>query len=179
MHHHHNTPSTDMTRSLSTADRVARGLGWLSLGLGLYKLLAPRKLGEQLGMPGHENKMRACGAREMISGIGALTDNPTPAIWSRVGGDVIDLAALTYALQDRHNPKRKNLYLALTAMSVITAVDICCAQKLSKRHAYQSGVTPDYSHRSGFPQGLESARGAARGFEVPRDMQDALPNPPI
>ncbi|MBE0464316.1 MAG: hypothetical protein ACTIDY_09765 [Halomonadaceae bacterium] len=177
--HHQYHQSQHMTRSLSTADRVARGLGWLSLGLGLYQLLAPHKLGEQLGLRGHENKVRACGAREMISGIGALTDNPTPAIWSRVGGDTLDLAALTYALQDRHNPKRKNLYLALTAVGIITAVDVYCAQALSKRHAYQAGVTPDYSHRSGFPQGLESARGAARDFKVPNDMQDALPSLPL
>ncbi|PRY64957.1 hypothetical protein B0H98_104261 [Vreelandella songnenensis] len=179
MHHSHNTPTTNMTRSLSSADKVARGLGWVSLGMGLYQLFAAPRLARQLGMEGHENKLRACGAREMISGIGALSDNPTPSIWGRVAGDTLNLAALTYALQDKHHPKRENLYLALAAVGALTAVDVCCAQALAKRHAYQGGITPDYSHRSGFPQGLESARGAARGYEVPSDMQDALPNPPI
>lgn len=177
--HHQYHQSNNMTRSLSTADKVARGIGWLSLGLGLYQLLAPHKLGEQLGLRGHENKMRACGTREVISAIGALSDNPAPSIWSRVGGDMLDLAALTYVLQDRHNPKRANVCWALTTVGMMTAVDICCAQALAKRHAYQAGITPDYSHRSGFPQGLESARGAAAGFEAPRGIENALPYPPI
>jgi len=168
-----------MTHSQSSSDKLARGLGWLSLGIGLYQLLAPGKLTRQLGMQGSENCMRACGARGVMSGIGALTDNPTPAIWSRLGGDVIDLAVLTYALKDEHNTKKENVYLALTAVSILTALDCACAKGLSQRHAYQSGATPDYSHRSGFPQGLASARGAAQDFQVPADMKDALPSPTL
>ncbi|WP_447927316.1 hypothetical protein [Vreelandella sp. EE27] len=167
-----------MTRSMSGADRVARGLGWLSLGIGLYKLLAPKKLSGALGMKGVSGRVRAGGVREIASGVGALSANPTQAVWSRVGGDVLDLAALSYALQDRHNPRRQNIYLALTAVGVLTAVDLWCAKALSQRHAYQGGVTPDFRRRSGFPGGLISARGAARGFDVPNDMKDALPTPP-
>ncbi|WP_447554508.1 hypothetical protein [Vreelandella sp. EE22] len=177
-HYQHGT-SRRMTRSLSSADKVARGLGWLSLGIGLYQLLAPKSVSRALGMRGVNGRVRAGGAREIVSGIGALSDNPTQAVWSRVGGDVLDLASLTYALQDRHNPKRQNVYLALTAVGVMTAVDLWCARALSQRHAYQGGITPDYRYRSGFPGGLESANGAARSFEVPDDMKDALPNPPI
>ena len=174
MHNH-----TNMTQSLSSSDKLARGLGWLSLGIGLYQLLAPGKVTRQLGMEGRENSLRACGARGVMSGIGALTDNPTPAMWSRVGGDIIDLAVLTYALKDDRNPKKQNVYLALTAVGIITALDYACAKSLSQRHAYQAGVTPDYSYRSGFPQGLESARGAAQDFEVPADMKAALPTPKV
>ncbi|MDQ7731804.1 hypothetical protein QT231_03785 [Halomonas sp. SpR1] len=170
---------SDMTQSLSPSDKLARGLGWLSLGVGLYQLLAPGKITQQLGMEGSENGMRACGVRGIMSGIGALSDNPTPAIWSRLGGDVIDLAVLTYALNDERNTKKENVYLALTAVGILTAIDCACAKALSKRHAYQGGVTPDYSHRSGFPQGLDSARGAALDFDVPADMKDALPSPTL
>ena len=35
--------------------------------------------------------------------------------------------------------------------------------------------THDYSDRSGFPQGVEAARGAAKDFEPPRDMR--IPEP--
>ncbi len=154
---------------------MARGLGWLSLGIGLYQLLAPKRVGRALGLRGVEGRIRAGGARELMSGVGALSDNPTQALWSRVGGDALDLASLTYALQDRHNPKRQNIYLALTAVGVLTAIDLWCARSLSRRHAYQGGVTPDYRHRSGFPGGLANARGGARDFEVPRDMRHALP----
>lgn len=121
--------------------------------------------------------MWACGARGIISSIGALSDNPTPAIWSRLGGDVTDLGVLTFALKDERNTKKDNVYLALTAVGILTAIDYTCAKALSQRHAYQSGITPDYSHRSGFPQGLEGARGAALDVEVPADMKAALPSP--
>lgn len=170
---------SSMTHSQSSSDKLARGLGWLSLGMGLYKLLAPGKLTRQLGMQGNESSMRACGAREIMSGIGALSDNPTPAIWSRLGGDVVDLAVLTYALKDEHNTKKENVYLALSVVGILTAIDCACAKGLSPRHAYQRGITPDYSHRSGFPQGLASARGGAQDFQVPADMKDALPYPTL
>lgn len=170
---------TNMAHSQSSSDKLARGLGWLSLGVGLYQLLAPGKLTQKLGMQGSENSMRACGARGVMSGIGALSDNPSTGIWSRVGGDMIDLAVLTYALKDNRNPKRENVYLALTAVGILTAIDYACAKALSQRHAYQGGVIPDYSHRSGFPRGLESARGAALGFQVPADMKAALPSPTV
>ncbi|WP_346796738.1 hypothetical protein R5M92_14855 [Halomonas sp. Bachu 37] len=173
------TQSTDMTRSLGTSDRMARGLGWLSLGMGLCKVLAPQKLTSALGIEGSENMVRACGARELLSGVGALTDNPTPAIWSRVGGDVLDFAGLTFALRDEYNPKKENVYLALAVVGTLTAVDFYCAEKLSKRHAYQGGVTPDYSQRSGFPLGLQRSRGAASDFAVPDDMKAALPSPTL
>lgn len=164
------------TRSMSPADKLARGLGWLSLGMGLYQLVAPRRLSRALGMPHRENKIRACGAREILSGIGALSDNPTNAIWSRVGGDVLDFAALTFALK-RHPSHKENLYLALTAVGVLTVVDYSCAKALSQRHAYQGGVTPDYSQRSGFPGGLESAWGAARAEGSKAQETLRLPSP--
>src|SRR3569833_1954191 len=51
----------------------ARALGWLSVGLGLGGLLAPRALGQLIGMPGHESLLRAVGARELASAAGLLT----------------------------------------------------------------------------------------------------------
>ncbi|WP_404376179.1 hypothetical protein [Vreelandella aquamarina] len=165
------------TRSMSPADKLARGLGWLSLGVGLYQLVAPRRLGRALGMPHRDNKkIRACGAREIVSGIGALSDNPTNAIWSRVVGDVLDFSVLTFALK-RHTAHKENLYLALTAVGVLTVVDYSCAKALSQRHAYQGGITPDYSQRSGFPGGVESAWGAARAEGSKAQVPPRLPAP--
>ncbi len=64
------------------------------LGDGVVSASGPASgLSRVLGMPHRENKIRASGAREILSGIGALSDNPTNAIWSRVGGDVLDFAA--------------------------------------------------------------------------------------
>src|SRR3954466_3055750 len=51
----------------------ARALGLLSVGLGLAGLLAPRAVGQLIGMPGHESLLRFVGARELASGAGLLT----------------------------------------------------------------------------------------------------------
>jgi hypothetical protein len=166
-----------MSHSLHGSDRLARGLGWFSLGLGLCQMLAPRKLTKPLGMEGFEPMVMACGAREVACGIGALSNNPTLAIWSRVGGDALDLAALAAALRDKHNPKKENVGVALAAVGAVTALDLYCATQLKKRYAYQAGPTPDYSDRSGFPHPADSMRGAASDFETPKDMRAALPSP--
>jgi hypothetical protein len=52
--------------------RLARGLGWFSIGLGLTEMLAPRWLGEKIGMGGRTALLRTLGARETITGVGAL-----------------------------------------------------------------------------------------------------------
>ncbi|MEC9483744.1 MAG: hypothetical protein UMU75_10575, partial [Halomonas sp.] len=86
----HMPSASHANSSLTGADRLARTLGWFSLGLGLYQVLAPRKITRSLGVEGTEPLVRACGAREIACGIGALSNNPTLAIWSRVGGDALD-----------------------------------------------------------------------------------------
>lgn len=173
---HHDT--THPTSSLSTADRMARLVGWFSIGLGLWQLTKPDLWTRSLGMEGSENLVRLCATREVMTGMGALSPNPAPAMWARVGGDVLDLAALSWARRDETNPKRDTINMALIAMGALTAVDLYCAQSLGKRYAYQGGPTPDYRDRSGFPGGVASARGAAaRDFETPAHLKAALPSP--
>nr|WP_299244867.1 hypothetical protein [uncultured Halomonas sp.] len=165
-------------RSLSGADRLARGLGWLSLGLGAYKTLAPHALTRALGLEGQESWVRLSGARELLGGIMTLTDDPTPGLWTRVVGDSADLVLLGSAWSDPHNRKRDTAGKALAALAALTAVDVYCAQAVNRQHAYQAGPTPDYSLRSGFPRPVEEMRGVAGDFETPRDMRHAFPTPP-
>lgn len=174
----HGNASSDMSHSLSRADRIARGLGWFSIGLGLFELCAPRKLTETLGMQGKETFVRLCGMREIGAGIGALSDNPTPAIWSRVGGDGLDLAALAMAYRG-DNPQKHNVCLAMGFVLGATALDLCCAKSLTKQHKRLAGPTPDYSDRSGFKRPVEAMRGAARDFKTPDNMRADLPMPRI
>ena len=102
-----------------TADSLARGLGWFSIGLGLAEVLAPRALTRGLGMEGTEQTVQAYGVREIATGIGILSSNqPAPWIWGRVGGDALDLATLATGLQ-RDNPKKRmshSLLLPLPAL---------------------------------------------------------------
>lgn len=158
-------------RSLTATDRVARGLGWFSIGLGLAELIAPGKLSRALGLEGRERLLQAYGGREIGAGIWALSDTPAPAIWGRVAGDIVDLATLAAGLRDGDEEQRRNAWIALAAVAGITAVDILTAASLTAEQSERRGETGrDYSDRSGFPRGAESARGAAEGF-TPVDFQ--------
>jgi len=84
-----------------SARALADGLGWLSIGLGLGELLAPRALTRFLGMEAYAGLIQAYGAREITTGIGILSqDDPAPWLWGRVAGDALDLATLAAGLAD-------------------------------------------------------------------------------
>src|SRR5690348_125459 len=89
--------------SLGSGDQLARALGWFSLGLGLSELLAPRLVAGPLGMRGNEGLLRAYGAREIGAGVLSLSTEKRAGLWSRVAGDVLDMATLMTALR-RDNP---------------------------------------------------------------------------
>jgi hypothetical protein len=115
--------------SSNGADMLARGLGWFSIGLRLTEVLAPRMLTRTLGMEGKEMLLRAYGVREIATGIGIFsTNDPTPWVWGRVGGDVLGLATLATRREgDDDNLRRRNLGLALAAVAGVTALgrDLC------------------------------------------------------
>ncbi|HEY0411530.1 MAG TPA: hypothetical protein VGD66_00115 [Allosphingosinicella sp.] len=158
-------------RSLTTSDRVARGLGWFSIALGLTELVAPGKLARALGLEGRERLLQAYGGREIGAGMWALSDTPAPAIWSRVAGDLVDLATLAAGLRGAEDEQRRNAWIALAAVVGITAVDLLTAASLSTENTGRRGDTGrDYSDRSGFPRGAQGARGVAEGF-TPIDFQ--------
>lgn len=157
-----------------SAETLARGLGWFSIGLGLAELLAPRALARTLGMQGSERLLQAYGLREVATGVGILmARQPAPWIWGRVGGDGLDLATLMPGLSDR-NPQQANVGLALAAVAGVTVLDIVCATELSAADA-KPRFTRDYSDRRGMPRPPDAMRGAARDLQVPRDMR--IPEP--
>jgi hypothetical protein len=153
--------------SLHTADHLARGLGWLSLGLGLAQLLAPGRFSRALGMHGMEPWVRTYGAREIASGVLTLSAEKKLGLWSRVGGDILDIATLVPALE-ASNPKRENVRLALAAVLGITVLDIVALTSVSARHRREVRPLRDYRDRSGFPSGLESTKKSAHRLESAR-----------
>jgi len=154
-----------------TAHTLARGLGWFSIGLGLMEVFAPRTLTRSLGMRGSEKTLAGYGVREIATGIGILASrNPAPWIWGRVGGDALDVATLATGLESS-NRRRGNVVLALGAVASVTVLDVLCARLLGTEQSPSHGTAYDYSTRRGMPRSPNEMRGAARDFEVPRDMR--------
>jgi hypothetical protein len=150
--------------SLSGADRLAKGLGWFSLALGIAELIAPQRITRALGMEGKEALVRAYGAREIASGMLSLSPDKQTGLWSRVAGDGLDIATLTSGLRE-DNPKKDNVAFALMMVAGVTLLDLVGAQGATSRHSTRRGERRLYGDRSGFPKGLEAARGAAKDFK--------------
>jgi uncharacterized membrane protein len=115
-------------------ERRARGLGWFSIGLGLAQIGAPRTVARLIGVNDDEetrNTMFAIGLREITSGIGILT-RPRPAgwVWSRVGGDLMDLALLGKALNSDESD-RGRVATATAAVLGVTVLDFLTGRQLS------------------------------------------------
>jgi len=166
--------ATSSTAGLSpqSANGLARALGWFSIGLGVSELIAPQSFCRALGMRGKEKLVRAYGLREVASGLGILSSRDgsrAPWVWSRVGGDALDIASLSDGLSER-NPKKGNVKMALASVAMITVLDMACAGALQATAQAAKQPKRDYSGRVGMPRPPAQMRGAARDAEIPADM---------
>lgn len=151
------------SRSMTPAMRASRMLGWVSFAIGATELLAPKKVARAVGMPeDRTGLLRAYGAREMLAGVGAHSVYPVPALWSRVAGDLLDLGTLAVAARRPEGGRDRGAWIAMAAVAGITLIDAIVASRIAAETAEGKNVGEprDYSNRSGFPQGVETARGA-------------------
>jgi uncharacterized membrane protein len=116
----------------TSAKRLAKGLGWFSIGLGLAELLAPRAIANISGVSNeHTGLIRLYGLREIGSGITIFAqEKPTEGVWSRVVGDAIDLASLGVAAS-KPNAKLGRVAFATANVLAVTTLDVMCAMQLS------------------------------------------------
>jgi len=112
--------------------RIAKGLGFFSLGLGLTELFAPRWLGRLIGAgEEHRRLVQLFGVREIAAGITILAaPRPGKGLWARVLGDALDVAALVAAL--RSTGQRARVAGALGAVAGVTALDVYTARRLTQ-----------------------------------------------
>jgi uncharacterized membrane protein len=126
--------SDTTNQRLDDPERFARGLGWFSIGLGLAQIAAPRGVARMIGVDDDEtnrNTMFAIGVRELASGVGILTrEHPVVPVWSRVGGDVMDLALLGRALRSDHSHRRR-VAAAAAAVIGVAVLDVMAGQSLA------------------------------------------------
>jgi uncharacterized membrane protein len=149
-------------------EKIARGLGLFSIGLGLAKIVAPRRLVKLIGVRGdHSVLLRLLGARGITSGIGILAGRRPNSnwMWSQVGGDAIDLALLGAAFRQKR-PKRNKLAMATAAVAGVTALSAAFRKRRPKRNklamvtAAVAGVTALDAIFSRRLSRLNGARGA-------------------
>lgn len=111
--------------------KLARGLGWFSIGLGATELLFGRPLGRALGLEHRTRLVRFFGLREIATGIGVLTQKKKgPWIWARVAGDALDLAVLATAAFSSFNPNRGKTAVAIGNVAAVTALDVAAGVRL-------------------------------------------------
>ena len=132
-----NEPSRkEESSSRQTAERIASGLGWFSIGLGFAETAAPRMVARLIGVSEAgraQTILRLYGVRELAAGVGILAqDNPAPWMWGRVGGDFLDLLSLGKAMLSA-DAQRGRSGFAAAAVAGITGLDVYCAQKLAAR----------------------------------------------
>lgn len=120
--------------------RLAEGLGWFSLGLGLAELAAPRTVAQLIGVPDDavtRQVLRAYGAREIATGIGILSTAPRPVwLWARVAGDVLDLATLAAAMR-RDGVEGGKIASAAASVAGVMIADIAAARQLDRESSEQ------------------------------------------
>lgn len=157
------------------ARALARGLGWFSVGLGLAQLLAPQQVARFIGMPGSEGAVRACGLREIVTGVGLLlADEPRPWVYGRIGGDALDLAGLGWSIE--HGQAPANAAIAAGAVAGVTLLDLGCAKALDAERIPTTEW--DYGDRSGFPEAAQAMRGRVETeFAAARAEPNGYPQP--
>jgi uncharacterized membrane protein len=108
-------------------DGLARFLGWFSFGLGVPQVLAPGAVNWLIGVrddPRSRMCQRLVGVRELTAAAGIFSQRrPSPWLWSRVGGDISDLALLAIGLRKSESRPR-------TMMAIGSVVGIGIADTL-------------------------------------------------
>ncbi len=113
---------------------LANGLGWFSIGLGLVEIFAPGRLSQYLGMRRSQGLLQAYGLREIAAGLGILASGrPTPWLWARAAGDVLDMATVAPQLGSKDETVQKANGFAAFAIGAIAALDVYCAIKLAQQ----------------------------------------------
>jgi uncharacterized membrane protein len=125
---------TQQNYDRTTVEKIAIGLGWFSIGLGVAEIVAPGTLARLIGIrdeEGSRKTLRLYGLREIASGAGILAGGQHAGwLWSRVAGDLLDLGSLGAAARS-NDVRLPRVAGAGAAVLGVAALDLYCAQQLS------------------------------------------------
>ncbi len=123
-----NDPAASKTAAL------VKGLGVASLGLGLSEILAPGKIATLAGVDETSRSrtiIRSLGMRECGHGA-ALLAGPDKLVWTRVAGDVLDVAFLGAGVIRRGPGRRRRGIVTAAALTAIGGADLYAALRTSR-----------------------------------------------
>jgi hypothetical protein len=151
--------------------QLARNLAFFSLGLGAAELFAPRQVARLIGIDEeHAKTLQMLGLREIASGLGIMQGKPAYFLWSRVAGDIMDLALLGAAMKSERSDQRR-LEGTIFAVAAVTVADIVTSVLHSRDH-----VEPAWrdrrpmSSRAGIAGGEPFSPAAHEGAAMPRSQ---------
>jgi uncharacterized membrane protein len=129
-------------------EQLRQTFGWLSIGLGLAALLAPRGVGELTGIGARTGLLRAIGLRELAAGAGILgARDPSPWLWSRVAGDAMDLMVLGASSVNPVGRGRLRSAVSMAVVGSIAAADVVASRRLSSPASRSPQECYDYWRR--------------------------------
>lgn len=151
---------------VTPAERSVNALGWLSVGLGLAQLVAPRQVARWIGADESDRTtatLRAIGVRELTCAMGLFSHSHSAAwAWARVAGDVMDLALLAAA------PRRNGVERTLGAAAAVLGVTV-----LDTRAALQLAREPDLAEEGvSVLQSVTINRAPAEVYAYFRDLEN-------
>lgn len=113
--------------------KLAKYLGWFSLGLGMVECVAPGRVNRLAGLQVSRTLLRLFGVREMVAGLWVLkTPDSACPVWARAAGDALDAVVLASALVPG-SARRCRTMTALAGVAAIAMVDVACARSLRHR----------------------------------------------
>jgi uncharacterized membrane protein len=125
------TPGTVETANRATPDdRLAKLLGWASLGLGVPQLTIPGQVARALAVGTGQRQrvtIMAVGGRELAAAAGLLARPHAAWLWGRVAGDAMDLTLLGRAIKNHDGRGLGRTVTAFGAVVGITAADLYAA----------------------------------------------------
>ena len=126
--------SRQQNGALRNQERLSKGLGWFSIGLGAAEFFAPGGIAGLIGVENSKSTrklLRSYGLRELAAGVGILSQPDAGGwVWGRVAGDVMDLATLGSALASKRSNKLRLTTAALAVLGV-TALDVFAGNELT------------------------------------------------
>ena len=135
----------------SQGQRLARGLGAVSIALGLPALVAPKAVDRLIGIQPTDkirSLTRGVGFQELAVGAGRLKKpRPVDLQLSRIAGDVAHLSLLGRALASKDSNRRR-VATTIGIVSAITLADVIAGMRLRRSGHLQSPDQPESEQRA-------------------------------